>query len=198
MSGAKGCERPEDRSGTAGRVEEAFRNCKERDESALIVYLTGGYPSFETSLGYLLACSEAHIRAVFTMLERQPQRAQFTGGLEAKRLRSWHVDLLADLRPGRIYFAYDTPDDLEPLRVAGAMLDEAGLRNHDLCAYVLIGYPGDTMAAAEVRLRETWSAGFMPFAMLWRDDGGGRGREWGRFQRLWARPQITMTNVVAR
>ena len=55
---AKRCVRPDDRSGTAGRVEEAFRNCKERDESALIVYLTGGFPSFETSLGYLLACSE--------------------------------------------------------------------------------------------------------------------------------------------
>jgi tryptophan synthase alpha subunit len=55
---AKRCERPNDRSGTAGRVEEAFRNCKERDESALIVYLTGGFPSFETSLSYLLACSE--------------------------------------------------------------------------------------------------------------------------------------------
>ena len=55
---SKRCERPDDRSGTAGRVEEAFRNCKERDESALIVYLTGGYPSFETSLSYLMACSE--------------------------------------------------------------------------------------------------------------------------------------------
>jgi tryptophan synthase alpha subunit len=55
---SKRCVRPDDRSGTAGRVEEAFRNCKERDESALIVYLTGGFPSFETSLSYLLACSE--------------------------------------------------------------------------------------------------------------------------------------------
>ena len=58
MNTAKRCLRPNDRSGMAGRVEEAFRNCKERDESALIVYLTGGFPSFETSLSYLLACSE--------------------------------------------------------------------------------------------------------------------------------------------
>ncbi len=54
----KRCARPDDRSGHSGRVEEAFRNCKERDESALIVYLTGGFPSFETSLSYLLACKE--------------------------------------------------------------------------------------------------------------------------------------------
>jgi tryptophan synthase alpha subunit len=58
MNSTNHCERPEDRSGSAGRIEEAFRNCKERDESALIVYLTGGYPSFETSLNYLLACTE--------------------------------------------------------------------------------------------------------------------------------------------
>ena len=58
MTVQKRCQRPSDRSGTAGRVEEAFRNCRERDESALIVYLTGGYPSFETSLSYLMACSE--------------------------------------------------------------------------------------------------------------------------------------------
>jgi tryptophan synthase alpha subunit len=58
LTNKKRCDRPDDRSGTAGRVEEAFRNCKERDESALIVYLTGGFPSFETSLSYLLACSE--------------------------------------------------------------------------------------------------------------------------------------------
>jgi tryptophan synthase alpha subunit len=58
MNTQKRCHRPDDRSGTAGRIEEAFRNCKERDESALIVYLTGGFPSFETSLNYLLACSE--------------------------------------------------------------------------------------------------------------------------------------------
>ncbi len=55
---SKRCVRPDDQSGTAGRIEEAFRNCKERDESALIVYLTGGFPSFETSLSYLLACKE--------------------------------------------------------------------------------------------------------------------------------------------
>jgi len=32
----------------------------------------------------LLACSEDHIRAVFTMLERQKERPLLTGGLEAR------------------------------------------------------------------------------------------------------------------
>ncbi|KKM79717.1 hypothetical protein LCGC14_1347040 [marine sediment metagenome] len=71
-----------------------------------------------------LACSEKHVRAVFAMLKRQPRKkgksqVQFTGGLEPAFLKDWHVDLLADLKPAQIFSAYDTPDDLEPLIVAG-------------------------------------------------------------------------------
>lgn len=144
----------------------------------------------------LLACSGAHIRAVFTMLKRQPHRAELRG-LEANLLQGWHVDLLADLKPARMYFAYDTPDDLDPLRLAGAMLSEAGLRreSHRICAYVLIGSPGDTFDDAERRLFETWAAGFYPFAMLYRNQRGDARRDWARFQRLWTRPQIVATKV---
>ncbi len=39
----------------------------------------------------LLACSESHVRSVFAMLGRQAERAQFTGGLEAERLKDWHI-----------------------------------------------------------------------------------------------------------
>lgn len=140
----------------------------------------------------LLACSEAHIRAVFAMLKRQPDRAQFTGGLEAARLESWHVDLLADLKPERMYFAYDTPDDLEPLVDAGKMLREAGFtaESHRCCCYVLIGHPRDTFERAEQRLQEVIAAGFFPFAMLYRDERGNRSPDWITFQRRWARPQI--------
>ena len=145
----------------------------------------------------LLACSEDHIRAVFAMLKRQTHPAAFTGGLEAKQLRPWHVDLFVDLKPARMYFAYDTPDDLEPLREARKMLSEAGIRcgSRSVCAYVLIGYPGDTMDAAEVRLRDSWAAGFFPFAMLYRDRCGDMQPDWRRFQRLWTRPEIVATNL---
>jgi len=144
----------------------------------------------------LLACSAAHIRAVFAMLARQSRRADLRG-LEARQLQGWHVDLLADLKPGRMYFAYDTPDDLEPLRQAGGMLSEAGLRRegHRICAYVLIGYPGDRFSAAETRLRESWAAGFYPFAMLYRNERGEAARDWRRLQREWTRPQIVAANL---
>jgi hypothetical protein len=140
----------------------------------------------------LLACSEEHVRAVFAMLKRQPRRAEFTGGLEAKELQGWHVDLLADLKPARMYFAYDTPDDLEPLRQAGVMLAEAGFKRegHRICAYVLVGYPRDTVEKAEIRMIEAWGAGFFPFAMLYRDERGKVLVRWAQFQRLWTRPQI--------
>ena len=50
-----------------------------------------------------------------------------------------------------MYFAYDTPDDYEPLVEAGRLLQAGGFerKSHKACCYVLIGYWGDTMEAAE-------------------------------------------------
>lgn len=147
----------------------------------------------------LLACSDEHIRAVFAMLKRQKYgRPMFTGGLEAKRLKPWHVELLADLKPESIFFAYDTPDDYEPLVDAGKMLREAGLKiRHPNRCYVLIGYKGDTFEKAEKRLIDTIKAGFMPNAMLYRDETGQVDRDWARFQREWLRPAIVNTKMKA-
>jgi len=88
--------------------------------------ITEGYNVLDDNL---LACSEGHIRAVFDMLKRQPERAMLTGGLEAAQLcrKPWVVDLLREARVERMYFAYDTPDDYEPLVQAGKLL-RAGSR----------------------------------------------------------------------
>lgn len=138
----------------------------------------------------LLACSETHIRAVFDMLSQERGGVQFTGGLEAARLQDWHVEALAHLKPKQMFFALDTPNDLEPLRIAGKKLIEAGITKagHSLRCFVLIGYPRDTMEKAETRIREAAEIGFMPMAMLWRDEEGMRNPEWRTFQRYWARP----------
>jgi hypothetical protein len=140
----------------------------------------------------LLACSDEHIVAVFSMLKRQKHKAEFTGGLEAKRLKAWHCELLRALNPTQFFFAYDTEDDLGPLRTAGKMLTESGfpIGSHAKRCYVLVGYQKDTAAAAETRLRQSLDAGFLPMAMLYRDKGGKTEREWRRFQRQWARPAI--------
>lgn len=140
----------------------------------------------------ILACSEAHVRAVFAMLKQQPRRVELTGGLEAARLRDWHVDLIADLKPGQMFFAYDTPDDWEPLLVASKKLEEAWpAYRHRTRAYVLIGWEKDTFAAAEDRLRQVLSLGIVPMAMLLRDEKDKKkDLAWARFQRKWARAAI--------
>lgn len=149
----------------------------------------------------ILACSEAHQKAVFEMLSRQTHRVELTGGLQASRLKKWHLEALKTIRPKQMFFAYDEPGDLEPLREAGKLLLDFGgwtISSHALRAYVLCGYPGDTLSAAEKRMLETMDAGFMPMAMAWRDGRGELRSEWSKFQRAWARPAIMGKRMGAR
>jgi hypothetical protein len=144
----------------------------------------------------LLACSDEHISKVFLMLARQKEiyrrQIYFTGGLEAARLKPWHVARLAELKPKEMFFAYDGPEDREPLYEAGKMLLSAGFerKSMSLRAYVLIGYPGDTLEAAEQRLYECMEAGFVPMAMLYQNEKNERDATWVRFSWRWARPAI--------
>ncbi len=144
----------------------------------------------------LLACSDYHIGAVFKMLSNQKHSIEFTGGLEAARLNDWHVKLLASVKPKQMFFAYDTPDDYEPLRLAVSKLFDAGFTaaSHAIRAYVLIGYPRDTFEAAEHRLKQCLNLGVMPMAMLWRNESGERDLQWMRFQKQWARPVLIVNN----
>lgn len=142
----------------------------------------------------VLACSEGHIRSVFSMLRNQKERPQFRG-LEAKLLKPWHVDLIAGLRDPLMFFACDTPDDEEPLHESGKMLKAAGYDDHNLLCYVLIGFPRDTFQDAERRLKYVIGEGFLPFAMLCRDRNGETSGEWRKFQRQWVRPHIIGANM---
>jgi len=144
----------------------------------------------------LLACSDGHVKDVFAMLGRQSEKPRFTGGLEAKRLKPWHCEALRKLKPERLYFAYDTPDDYEPLVEAGKMLREAGFTtaSHVLGCYVLCGHRGDTFDKAMTRCRQAHSAGFMPYAMAYCDPATGRASSaWTRWARQFLRPQIAAT-----
>ncbi len=144
----------------------------------------------------ILAASPEHFGAVVDMLKRQPRKAEFTGGLEAKLLTTAHAETLRSLNPKSMYFAYDTPSDREPLFEAGQLLQSAGFTRTAsgrpwwaLHAYVLVGFKGDTTSDAAKRLTDTIAAGFLPMAMLYRDNKSTvPSREWKRFQRTWARP----------
>lgn len=143
----------------------------------------------------LLACSREHFEAVIAMLRRQPYRVEFTGGLEALLLQDWHVDSFAILRPKpTCFFAFDPGDDYETLAIAARKMLAAGFtrESHRLRCYVLIGWPKDTLQAAEDRLRSMLDLGFTPMGMLWRHPKTGLpvSPEWRRFQRQWARPAI--------
>lgn len=154
----------------------------------------------------LLACPREHVEAVFAMLTRQHRRIEFTGGLEAKSLKDYQVNLLASLKPRpNMFWAYDPGDTFETMESAARRLIAAGFtaRSHRLRCYVLIGFPAevsedgkdDTLQAAEIRLRQMVGLGFTPMAMLWQPETPASmkhspAQEWRAFQRLWARPAI--------
>lgn len=142
----------------------------------------------------ILACSMDHIKNVFDMLKNQVS-CTLSGGLEAKRLNYKHVDMLWDLRPTQMFFAYDTPDDLDPLIEAGKLLRFANFTRQHLRCYVLMGWAKDTIDQAKERLIATWEAGFMPMAMLYKNVQGDEDKDWRRFQRLWARPALTKRQI---
>jgi hypothetical protein len=112
----------------------------------------------------LLACSEKHIRAVFEMLEGQTG-VVFSGGLDAKLLQKWHVDLLKKISLKTAYFACDHPDHIGPIRRAGKLL--ADINTRKLACYVLVGFDGETITQAKRRCEEVAEAGFLPMAMYY-------------------------------
>jgi len=146
----------------------------------------------------LLACSDVHIKNVFAMMAKQKQRKYFTGGLEAARLKPWHVEEFAKIKPKEMFFAYDGPEDKEPLFEAGKLLKNSGFKFGDpLRAYVLVGYKGDTFEAAEKRFIDCARAGFMPMSMLYRDEKGERDPAWIKFSWPWARPAIVRSKLLS-
>lgn len=140
----------------------------------------------------ILGTSEAHFRAVIDMLQRQTERAVFSGGLEPSMMQPWQAELIAGIKPATIYTAYDTLDDYEPLRNMAKMLWAAGLRKSSRCVkcYALCGYEGDRFEQAQKRMEQIMELGFLPFAMLYRGESGETDRQWRKFQREWANPYI--------
>ena len=140
----------------------------------------------------ILGTSEPHFRAVIEMLRRQKERAVFSGGLEPALLQPWQAELLKSINPRTMYTAYDTMDDYEPMRQMAKILWDVGFKPsaHQVKCYCLCGYEGDSFDAAEKRMEQIMDIGFLPFAMLFRDDSGRVDAEWKRFQREWANAVI--------
>jgi hypothetical protein len=73
----------------------------------------------------------------------------------------------------------------------------AGKVCRDPQCFVLIGYKDDTQDKATQRLEDTVRAGFMPYAMLYRDERGKRPDGWRQFQRSWLRPAAVRSRMKA-
>lgn len=140
----------------------------------------------------ILGTSEKHFRAVINMLKRQPERATFSGGLEPALLQPWQAELLKSINPKTMYTAYDTKDDYEALRQMASILWDAGFspKGRQVKCYALCGYEGDTFEEAQRRMEQIMELGFLPFAMLFRDEAGQTSQEWRKFQREWANSYI--------
>lgn len=145
----------------------------------------------------ILACSEPHIRSVFDMLKRNKKNGPVElRGIEPQFLKSWHVDLMVDLKPHQIWTAYDDPKEFDAVYNAAKMMTEAGFNRGSLRCYCLIGYHGDSIDSALNRLMQIVKLGMFPFAMLYRDRRGSLpSRSWRIFQRTWARPASIAAEV---
>lgn len=136
----------------------------------------------------ILATSDTHFAEVISMLKQQKRRPVFSGGLEPEYMTPWKAEQLMSVKPQTMYTAYDTMDDYEHLRAMSNMLHDGGLswKSHQVKCYMLCGYPEDGMNSAEKRAKQIMGLGFLPFAMLYRDETGQRDPEWRKFQREWA------------
>ena len=137
-----------------------------------------------------LATGVWHQMKVFAMLKVQPERIQFTGGLDPLLLKYWQCVQLRRLRIDQMFFGADTPLKINAMKKAGAMLRDVGFTRRHMRAYVLVGWPGDSEEDATERCVEVLNAGFIPFAMVYRDRRGEKPASWVKFQNLWSRPAI--------
>jgi len=142
----------------------------------------------------LLACSRGHVAKVFDMLRGQ-KNVELSGGLYADAITDAVVDELRSLRIRQMWLAYDSASMFAPLKRAAEKLCK-DFDRRKLGCYVLIGFRGDTVEAAQERLLQAWDIGLMPFAMLYRDEQDTpHAPEWGRLRRKWTRPSIIWSRM---
>lgn len=115
----------------------------------------------------LLACSRRHFERVLVSLERF-DRVDFNQGLDCRRLTSWHVGLLGQLRNKgikvKVRFAFDRAN--VKVRLFGAIdrVLGVGIPRQDIGVYVLVGFR-DTPEAAVERLETVRELGIRPNPM---------------------------------
>ena len=97
-----------------------------------------------------------------------------------------------------MFFAYDTPDDYEPLIAAGRLLRSEGVTqtSHRAACYVLIGYP-ETRWTRRKNGCLTPTGPVLALCDALPDASGKQAEQWHKFQRLWVRPQSVYYRIKA-
>jgi len=132
-----------------------------------------------------LACSERHKSLVYKMLKNQ-KAIEFKGGLESKRMTAKVANNLRGLRIKSLWLACDHDFSIKPLKKATEILKKAGFNRNHLYCYALIG-------KEELRLKEIFNIGCMPFAQLYQAPNKTKTEytPFARsFQRAWCRPAL--------
>lgn len=150
----------------------------------------------------LLACSRNHIIAVFEMLKKQ-KAAVFSGGLDARLLKQWHIDLFRTITVKEMFFACDSKKDLNHLRKIAPMLDDWPL--YKKRCFVLMGFEDEhtakeTWQEADARAQDVLDLGFLPFAQYYQPPNSSvklrpPTKEWKKTIRVWSRPAATVHRI---
>lgn len=141
-----------------------------------------------------LQCSKAHKDRVFDMLRKQ-HGICFRGGLEPGLIDDHFISNIQSLRIAELWLACDTDAALPTFKKACKKLTDAGFNRNKIRCYSLIGHD---MEKEELRNREIYNAGAMPFSQLERDFTRTKTEyspEWKAFERQWQRPAATVCHM---
>lgn len=180
------------------------RGCPKLCEYCLVPQREGKLKLLQIKDGFnildnnLLACPRDHIEAVLDMLERQPEPAKFTGGLDVSLMKNWFIDRLLELRLKIVYIAYDHPKQQRIIeRVVKTILDKAGwsegTARTKLGCYTLVGFNGDSLEAARERLEWVTTQKILAYPMYYQPPGDilrKPSRAWYNLMRTYLRPWI--------
>ncbi|MCL2563113.1 MAG: hypothetical protein FWE08_03660 [Oscillospiraceae bacterium] len=176
------------------------RGCNNRCQWCVVPRIEGRLRELPIHVGNIiqdnnfLQANRAHKDKVFTMLRTQ-RGICFKGGLDVGLIDTHFIDNITGLRIKELWLACDTDAAIPRFKAAAEKLVKAGFNREKIKCYALIG---DNMAENEVRLREIYHAGAMPFAQLYRDFGGMKteySKEWNAFARSWQRPAAIVAHM---
>ena len=155
--------------GCPGKCKGCF--VPSREGKIRLLPITDGWLLHDNNI---LACPDEHIADVWTMLEAQPHRPQFSGGIESARVTDAVASEFVRIRTEQLFLAYDRPGQRAITALAIDRLRAAGLSQRAVRCYILVGFNGDTVEAAAERLQYTFDAGAVPYAMYYQPEHSRR------------------------